>query len=67
MMEGDYTRLCSRGQLKSGRETREKLELERGLERISQEVVSLRRKVRAMEGNCLNPGAQPSGYAVLDR
>jgi hypothetical protein len=46
---------------------REKLELERGIERISQEVVSLRRKVRALEGNSLNPGAKPSGYAVLDR
>ena len=67
LMEGQYTRLCSKGQLKSGRETREKLDLERRIEQLGVEIASLRRRVRAMEGNSLNPGALQGGFTVLER
>mmetsp|Transcript_44994 Transcript_44994/g.70554 ORF Transcript_44994/g.70554 Transcript_44994/m.70554 type:complete len:99 (-) Transcript_44994:32-328(-) len=66
MMESQYTRLMSKGPLKTGEDRRSKLDLERGLEKIGQQIASLRREVRRAEGDSLNP-KPVQDYSVLSR
>uniref|UniRef100_A0A7S4PHE4 Uncharacterized protein n=1 Tax=Guillardia theta TaxID=55529 RepID=A0A7S4PHE4_GUITH len=66
MMESQLTKLVSKGFLKTGEERRHKLDLERGLEEVSKQIVSLRRQVRKLEGNSLNPKPMQE-YSVLER
>ena len=54
-MESRFTRLTSKGPLKTGEERREKLDLERRLDQVAKQIASLRREVRRLEGNSLNP------------
>ena len=66
MMESQYTRLLSKGALKTGEDRRSKLDLERGLEDVARRIASLRREVRRLEGDSLNPKPMQD-YTVLDR
>lgn len=66
MMESQYTRLLSKGPLKTGEDRRNKLDLERGLEDVARRIASLRREVRRLEGDSLNPKPMQD-YTVLER
>jgi len=66
MMESQYTRLLSKGALKTGEDRRSKLDLERGLEDVARQIASLRREVRRLEGGSLNPKPMQD-YTVLER
>jgi hypothetical protein len=66
LMESQFTRLLSKGVLKTGEDRRAKLDLERGLENVGTQIASLRREVRKLEGGSLNPKATQD-YRVLDR
>ena len=66
LMESQFTRLMSKGVLKTGEDRRTKLDLERGLEQVGKQISSLRTEVRKREGGALNPKPMQD-YTVLDR